>query len=150
MASRRWRIPGFTRASRPIHHDHDAAALITVSATTWPDQFEELWSQLVPPGGAASTEQGEAIRIAGKLSREILDNGAINWNSDFGAMADQLVGYLSNRITVGSAREVKRLGALVRRGVGDKAELYRLTELTVAWVLANPRPVPLGSTSYRN
>ncbi len=26
----------------------------------------------------------------------------------------------------------------------DKNILYRLTELTVKWVLANPNPIPLG------
>jgi len=30
----------------------------------------------------------------------------------------------------------------------DKAALYRLTELTVKWVLANPDPIPLGKVEY--
>ena len=30
----------------------------------------------------------------------------------------------------------------------DKPTLYRLTEITVKWVLANPNPIPLGKVDY--
>jgi hypothetical protein len=124
---------------------------ITVTGTVWQEQFNELWDQLVPPGGCAETEQGEAIRLAGKLSREILDNGSINWNSDFCAMADALTAYPTSRNSVADSAELSALRDVVRTGSGDKTELYRLTELTVAWVLANPTPIPLdGPQAYRN
>jgi len=31
----------------------------------------------------------------------------------------------------------------------DKKALYRLTEITVKWVLANSEPIPLGEVKYR-
>jgi hypothetical protein len=126
------------------------AAPITVTATTWQEQFQELWDQLVPRGGAAETEQGEVIRIAGKVSREILDIGSINWNPDFRAMVDEITTYLSGTAAVGRRGELESLRTAVRDGGGSKVQLYRLTELAVTWVLANPHPVPLGHTPYRN
>jgi hypothetical protein len=120
------------------------AAPIAVAGTVWQEQFDELWNSLVPQGGSAATEQGEAIRLAGKLSREILDNGAINWNADFCAMADQLYELLTSRHSVADRSELKALRDTVRMGGGSKAELYRFAELAVSWVLANPNPVPLG------
>jgi hypothetical protein len=126
-------------------------APIAVAGTSWQEQFNELWELLVPSAGSAETQQGEAIRLAGKLSREILDNGSINWNSDFRAMADALTAYPASLNSVADAAELSALRDVVRTGSGDKPELYRLTELTVAWVLANPTPIPLeGPRLYRN
>jgi hypothetical protein len=140
---------------RTRHAEGSAApqqpAPIVVSGKSWQAQFNELWDLLVPAGGAAETEQGEAIRLAGKLSREILDNGSINWNADFAAMADSLTSVPASRRPVVDADELTALREVVRTGNGDKTVLYRLTELTVAWVLANPEPIPLrGPLTYRN
>jgi hypothetical protein len=126
------------------------AAPITVAATVWQGQFNELWDLLVPREGCAETEQGEVIRLAGKLSREILDNGAINWSANFQAMADHLTALLASGTAVSGRRELTALRKVVRTGGGDKAELYRLTELAVCWVLANPNPLPLSATPYQN
>ena len=147
---RRQRKPQSAGHQRAHGELADDAAPITVTAQTWRGQFTELWEHLVPSAGAAATEQGEVIRLAGKLSREILDNGSINWNADFRAMSDELVAYLSYRTPVASRRELERLRKIVRRGGGWKPELYRLHELAVSWVLANPHPVALGHTPYRN
>ena len=43
----------------------------------------------------ASTLQGEVIRISGKLSQEILDNGKMNWDKEYLQMVQALLGYLS-------------------------------------------------------
>jgi hypothetical protein len=126
------------------------AARITVTATVWQEQFDELRNLLVPRAGSAETEQGEVIRLAGKLSREILDNGGINWSADFRAMADALTARLTSRTPVADRRELAPLRKIVRTGRGDKTTLYRLAELAVAWVLANPDPVPLTDPPYQH
>jgi hypothetical protein len=127
----------------------DGAVPITVSATLWQEQFQELWNLLVPNAGNAETEQGEVIRLAGKLTREILDNGSVNWDADFRSMADALTAYPASRMAVADGGELAALRKIVRVGHGDKPTLYRLTELAVAWVLANPYPVPLRDPPYR-
>jgi hypothetical protein len=66
-------------------------------------------------------------------------------------MADALTAYPASLNSVADAAELSALRDVVRTGSGDKPELYRLTELTVAWVLANPTPIPLdGPQAYRN
>ncbi|MEM6109788.1 hypothetical protein AAHS21_26675 [Mycobacterium sp. 050272] len=126
------------------------AAPIAVTSTVWQEQFDELWRLLVPQAGAAANEQGEVIRLAGKLSREILDNGAINWDADFCAMADHLTQLLAGGHSVADRSELNTLRDTVRTGGGGKAELYRLAELAVSWVLANPIPVPTAPAPYGN
>src|SRR6185369_16191886 len=58
---------------------HDGHARIEVPPGPWQTQYAQLRKHLVPASGPAPTAQGEAIRICGRLSREILDNGGINW-----------------------------------------------------------------------
>lgn len=146
-----WKPRRPTKRAEQSTAPRQPAPTIVVSGTSWQAQFNELWDLLVPAGGSAETEQGEAIRLAGKLSREILDNGSINWNLDFAAMADSLTSVPASRRPVVDADELTALREVVRTGNGDKTVLYRLTELTVAWVLANPEPIPLqGPLTYRN
>lgn len=123
---------------------HDGVSPIRVKATRWQDQFEELWNLLVPPSGHAPTVQGEVIRIAGKVTREILDNGACNWSRDYKKLPQALPGYLAqgNMLEAPLAEEAVRLS----KGIGaesDEEELYRLSELVVTWVLRNPEPIAM-------
>lgn len=55
---------------------HDGVSPIIIQETGFVKQYNKLWEYLVPPSGKAKTAQGEVIRIAGKVSYEILDNGA--------------------------------------------------------------------------
>lgn len=123
---------------------YDGVSPIRVKATRWQDQFEELWNLLVPPSGHAPTVQGEVVRIAGKVTREILDNGACNWSRDYKKLPQALPGYLAqgNTLEAPLAEEAVRLA----KGIGaesDEEELYRLSELVVAWVLRNPEPIAM-------
>jgi hypothetical protein len=120
---------------------HDGTSPITVAAAKWPDQFNELWELLVPPGGVAPTLQGEVIRLVGKISRELRGNGGINWNRDFQKMKNALINYLDSGTTVTIAAELADLAPGLRRDFDDRA-VIRVGELSVAWVLANPDPVP--------
>src|SRR5690349_10559469 len=41
--------------------------------------FAELWEQLVPEQGQASSVQGEILRAIGRLAGEDRRNGCVNW-----------------------------------------------------------------------
>ncbi|MMZ65907.1 hypothetical protein D1872_283530 [compost metagenome] len=62
---------------------HDGVSSIIVSTKEWQAQYNELWNLLIPSKGHAQTVQGEVIRITGKVSYEILDNGGINWDNQY-------------------------------------------------------------------
>ncbi|MBT0995130.1 ankyrin repeat domain-containing protein [Cellulomonas sp. DKR-3] len=129
---------------------HDGSAPIEVSATTWPDQHAELWRLLVPARGAALTVQGEVVRVCGRLGREILDNGSINWDADFRRMTDAVPDYLASGTPLphDQRQEAAHLVATVRTGAARADELSRMTELAVGWVLLNPRPMGLAAPAY--
>ena len=127
----------------------DETLPITVNADTWQEQHAELWEMLVPGSGHASTVQGEVVRISGKVTFEILDNGAINWDSDYRELVNALKDYLK----MGAQLSQKEYDDIAQITVGiqdrDKEDLYRLTELSVKWVLKNPKPIKLTDVKYR-
>lgn len=131
---------------------HDGTSAIVVEAGTWQERHEALWELLVPGVGSAATEQGEVIRITGKISDEMFRNGGANWSADFRAMVDALVSVLSAHAelsadALGEARDVARR---VRTGRGAQSDLERLSELAVEWVAQNPEPHPLGDVPYKS
>jgi hypothetical protein len=130
---------------------HDGVARIEIGAEEWPAQHAELWNLLVPARGPATTVQGEAVRISGRLGHEILGNGGANWDANFRQMCDALATCLGSATALPAAdlSEGVALTRSIRAGSGDRPELSRLTELTVRWVLLNPEPTPLGETAYR-
>ena len=129
---------------------HDGVSPILVDAMDWPDQHQALWELLVPSSGAAATAQGEAIRITGRISREILGNGGANWDADFRAMLDALVAHLASASPLpdDTIAEARRITAELRSGQGDADQLQRLAELAVQWVIANQNPIPLATPRY--
>ncbi|MDK8193797.1 hypothetical protein QP794_27315 [Paenibacillus sp. UMB7766-LJ446] len=62
---------------------NDGTAPIQITATTWSKQHQELWEYLIPPQGHAQTVQGEVIRITGRVSHEVLNNGGGNWDAEY-------------------------------------------------------------------
>jgi hypothetical protein len=130
---------------------HDGASPITVAAGSWQEQHNALWEYLVPPQGAAKTVQGEVVRITGRLSHEILGNGACNWNADFRKMCDALLGFFASGTPLSAAdlEEAAELVKIIRpKGDGD-AEPARLCELAVRWVARNTQPVALERPDYK-
>jgi hypothetical protein len=122
---------------------------IVVTKENWWEQFNELWNSLVPRRGPADTLQGEILRIIGKLSYEILDNGGENWDKDFQKMVWALQDYFSipNDKAPGLAKEAVSLAG--KLGKKSKAEdLDRLTEIAVKWIVANSEPLPLVKAEY--
>jgi hypothetical protein len=134
----------------PLLIRHDGLARIEVASGPWRGQYDALWKLLVPPSGAASTIQGEAIRICGRLGHEILGNGGVNWDADFRRMCAALPAHLGSGTSLPPAelQEAAGLARSVRTGSGEAGELSRLTELTVRWVQLNPVPVPHNGPAY--
>ncbi|MFD0724569.1 ankyrin repeat domain-containing protein [Lysobacter brunescens] len=129
---------------------HDGVSPIRVAAMDWPDQHQALWELLVPSSGAAATVQGEAIRITGRLSQEILDNGGVNWNAHFRAMLDAFVAHIASGTSLphDAVADARRIATGLRHGKGDVDQLRRLAELAVHWVIANPDPIALLPPTY--
>ncbi|MBO1308671.1 ankyrin repeat domain-containing protein [Enterococcus sp. 669A] len=129
---------------------HDGHSPITVTATRWQDQHQELWNLLVPASGHAKTVQGEAIRITGRISDEIYRNGSANWDADYRKMLEALQKFLGSGKAL-PAEELKETAALVEAlcdGTGEE-EAARLTELAVKWVLENPEPITMEEPGYK-
>lgn len=130
---------------------HDGISPIHVDATDWRDKHQALWELLVPSSGAAATAQGETIRITGRISREILDNGGVNWGADFRAMLNAFVVHLASASSLSNDKvaEAHRITAELSTGNGDADQVHRLAELAVQWVTANPNPIPLMPPKYK-
>lgn len=128
---------------------YDGVSPIAVPNGTWDEQHEILWQLLVPSRGQTQTLQGEVIRLSGKLAREIMDNGGINWDDEFRKMLFALVRYLGkgNPLVFDELSEAEKIVKRLKNGNGDD-EPERLMELAVTWVNANPNPIPLDKTEY--
>ncbi len=126
---------------------YDGKSPIAIKGKTWQKQFSELWKLLVPGSGHANTVQGEVIRVIGRISHELLDNGGVNWDQDYQKMAAALPAYFQ---TAGGETADKACVLARKLSAGsDKAQLYALTELAVQWVLENNQPIALGTAAYQ-
>ncbi len=128
---------------------HDGKSKIVVQTATWQEQHTELWNMLVPASGAAGTIQGEMIRIVGKVLHEILDNGGANWDEEYRKMLHAMTDYF--HMADGMTEELTKEACGIIRIVSprtDEKVLYRLNELVVQWVFANPEPIKLEQVDY--
>ena len=130
---------------------HDGSAPILVKEGIWEEQYEELWSFLIPSSGAAKTVQGEVIRIPGRVRYELDRNGGVNWDRDYRKMLQALPQYLSlgSSLSEQELAETKELIAQVHgKDFDDEPRLDRLCQLAIAWIKQNPEPLSLEKTSY--
>ncbi|NHZ89858.1 hypothetical protein F2P45_12665 [Massilia sp. CCM 8733] len=127
---------------------HNGRSPISVAATDWESQHQELWDALVRPKGYAATVQGEVIRISGRIGRELDGNGGANWDSDYKRMADALLGHVQSGQPL-PAPTLAEFAALVGAAKRQSCDTARLAELSVAWVLLNPQPVAMEKPAYR-
>lgn len=119
---------------------------ITVKSQTWQEQHEELWQMLVPGQGAASTIQGELIRIIGKVFCEIYDNGGCNWDDEYEKMLESISEYV---LKGKSSNNDKIIECAQNININsDEQELELLNQLIVEWVLENPEPIKLNEVKY--
>lgn len=133
----------------PVTHRvvYDGKTLITLNSNTWQKQFDELWKLLVPGSGHATTVQGEVIRIIGRITYEVLDNGSINWDDEYKKLVAALPVYFkmfSGELTEQACSLAMRISSR-----SDENLLYPLTEIAVKWVLENNQPVPLDNVDYK-
>jgi hypothetical protein len=137
----------FDVAPAPRRVMHDGGKPIVARSARWQDQHQELWEMLVPSRGAASTVQGEVIRIAGKVADEVDRNGAANWDADHRRMLRAFLAHVGSGAPLPDAdrERAAQLAAQVRDLDGAGAGLC---ELAVAWVRLNPTPVPLATPDY--
>lgn len=128
---------------------HDGISPIKVTEAAWPAQHQELWDVLVPASGHAKTVQGEVIRITGRVSHEILNNGGGNWDADYRKMLDALIRHLNTGTPLAPAllQEAATLANRFRSIAGNE-QPARLSELAVQWVLANPQPISMTQPDY--
>ena len=130
---------------------HDGVSPILVKEGSWEEQYEELWSFLIPSSGAAKTVQGEVIRIPGRVRDELDRNGGVNWDRDYRKMLQAMPQYLSLGIPLSDQEleETKELIAQVHgKDFDDEPRLDRLCQLAIAWIKQNPDPIDLKEPNY--
>lgn len=129
---------------------HDGTSPIMIVGDTFDEQYEHLWSTLVPSSGAAATVQGEVVRIPGRVGDELFRNAGCNWDRHFRAMVDAWGRWVRTGTPLGDAAlaELEPILAELRRG-GDESGVHRVQQLAVDWVRANPTPYPLDEVPYR-
>ncbi|RZJ72859.1 ankyrin repeat domain-containing protein [Flavobacterium sp.] len=127
---------------------YDGKSQISVDSKTWQKQHQELWELLVPGSGSANTVQGEVIRITGKIARELLDNGAVNWDSDYKKMTNAFVQYVQRGKALATSELDKVKIVAVEVNARNDENVYTLSELAVKWVLLNPDPIALDAVGY--
>ena len=131
---------------------HDGVSPILVKEGSWEEQYEELWSFLIPSSGAAKTVQGEVIRIPGRVRDELDRNGGVNWDRDYRKMLQALPQYLSlgSSLSEQELAETKELiGQIHGKDFDDGSRLDRLCQLAIAWIKQNPKPIYLEEPSYK-
>lgn len=130
---------------------YNGKSRIVLKETRWQKQHEELWNLLVPGSGHANTVQGEVIRISGKVSYEILDNGSMNWDSDYKQLVNSWKDYIhmGNPLSEEQYKDADNILKMIVKGDGDDEELNRMAELSVNWVVQNLNPIPVEDVEYR-
>lgn len=126
----------------------DNGTKIKAEGRNWQQKHEDLWKKLVPEDGHAETVQGEIVRITGKVTREILDNGGINWDDDYKLMTASLAKYFDMGTSEDIATNAKKIIPGINENSG-KDELYKLTELAIKWIEKNPEPIRLDKVDYK-
>jgi len=127
---------------------HDGVSPIVAKPARWEDQHQQLWDMLTPSSGAASTVQGEVIRISGRIHSELEHNGGVNWDADYNRMADAFAAHVASNTTLDAATlaAVRSIVADVKQQGGDSR---RLCEYAVQWVALNPSPISLSAPNYK-
>ena len=131
---------------------HDGVSPIKLVEGSWEEQYEELWSFLIPSIGAARTVQGEVIRIPGRVRDELDRNGGANWDRDYRKMLQAMPHYLSLGTSLSDTdlEEAKQvISQIYGKDFNDGPRLDRLCQLALAWIEQNPKPIDLKEPSYK-
>ena len=131
---------------------HDGVSPIKLVEGSWEEQYEELWSFLIPSIGAAKTVQGEVIRIPGRVRDELDRNGGANWDRNYRKMLQAMPHYLSlgTPLSDTDLEEAKQvISQIYGKDFNDGSRLDRLCQLALAWIKQNPNPIDLKEPSYK-
>jgi hypothetical protein len=126
---------------------HDGKSPIVARSARWQDQHQELWELLVPSSGAASTVQGEVVRIAGRIHDELERNGGANWDHEYSRMADAFLVHIASGTPLAESL-LTEARATVAELKCENGDTRRLCELAVNWVALNPTPLELPPPDY--
>ena len=119
------------------HHDGVSPILVT-DFLAYTGHFEELWDFLVPESGQAQTAQGEVLRIAGRISHELLDNGGMNWDEEYRNMLYAYGDYLRRGNPVVLEEWIEEVTAALKDGDVDDQAIHGLSSAAVSWIRENP------------
>ena len=110
------------------------------------DNFRELWNFLVPERGRAQTAQGEVIRIAGRISDELMRNGGLNWDEDYQNMFYTFRKYL---VLLEEPDEwLDEMVDALKNGDVYDGMIWRLRYCALSRVEENPEVMPLLEVDY--
>ncbi len=130
-----------------MYHDTSSGSFEESART-----FAEVWEDLVPEQGPATTIQGEILRAVGRLAGEDRRNGCVNWDEDYEDLVEFLRTWLpSDRVfrAAQRARISTDLDAVVANGRSGidheviRVVFGRLIEDASAYCRAFPDPVPM-------
>jgi hypothetical protein len=130
-----------------MYHD-TASGSFEASART----FAEVWEDLVPEEGQASSIQGEILRAVGRLAGEDRRNGCVNWDKYYEDFVEFLRTWLPCERVFNAAQRAqlsKDLDAVVangRKGIDYqviRVVFGRLIENAAAYCRAYPTPVSI-------
>ena len=110
------------------------------------DIFRELWNFLVPERGRAQTAQGEVIRIAGRISDELMRNGGMNWDEDYRNMLYTFRKYLDP--SEEPDEWIDEMIDALKDGDVQDGMIWRLRYCAKSWVEENPEVMPLLEADY--
>ncbi|MGH1543612.1 MAG: ankyrin repeat domain-containing protein [Arenicella sp.] len=126
---------------------HDGQSEIIVKAVQWQDQYEELWNTLVPAKGPAQTEQGEVVRISGKISDELYRNAGANWGNDHRKMGKSYLTLISSGKPLSNS-EINEVRSIIANLGSLEEGVHMLQKYAVKWVSKNTRPTTLTKPDY--
>ncbi len=129
---------------------HDGKADIELIGDNQKDIYNNLWDYLVPGNGRAKSGQGECIRLIGRLSYEILDNGCINWCSDFKLMAKTISEYFKLGQTLDDEiiTNIDNICNKISKNTSE-SDIHLLMNYVVTWIGLNPKVLPLIEANYK-
>ena len=113
-------------------------------------EFFELFGQLVPESGQASTVQGELVRVVMKLSNDFVSNGYANWDAGYERLSGFALRHLTDgtfgpQTSAGIRSDIEHAQAYGRGeetgGYDLEAAFDRLMEASVGWCQRHPNPI---------
>lgn len=141
-----YRLYGVTPVATRLLHDGQSP--IEIVGDTWEQQYSYLWDYLIPPTGAALTVQGEVIRIAGRITDELLRNGGGNWDRAYRQMCDAYLKHVASLNPL-EENEISALTELVCDIDLLMDETSQLQQFAVKWVSKNTQPIKLEQPNYK-